>query len=434
MEDRGFLLEQSRHSLEQLIAGKADQEDPLSPLLAHSEEERAYVDTFNLFLQKYQEAMQFVNLLCNGQLEKELPMSNQLIGSVKQLQSELRHLVWQTQRLAAGDLNQQVYFLGDFSEAFNHLIASLQERKDLQEQVFKSEEHYKTLLRISPDGITLIDLNGVQQFVSEKGAKLFGFNTEELIGRDFSACIIPEHREKAMRYLLKEILQGDYTGAGEYQMIHKDGTYLWIEANAEVVRSENGEPEAIMLVYRDITRKKQLEQQSKEYTNLMALAARMDRMTGMLNRFEGLETLRLELQRNETIKSSLSISYVDMDGLKYVNDHLGHSEGDRMILALASGIQSCVRNTDYVSRLGGDEFLIIFPDCDLQKAEGVMARLQAYIDTLNHQGKVNMPLSFSYGIAVMDSGMSIPAEQLIRMADEQMYIQKRNKKDRAELS
>ena len=430
MGNLSLILEQFRQSIDLLAAGKANRIALVSPTLASSTEEQVFIDSFNNFLKKYQDAMSFVDEVCKGQLETEPPASNQLMPSFKQLHSQLRTLVWQTQRLAAGDLNQQVDFMGDFSTAFNTLIQVLRERHSLQEELFRSEEFFKTLVRISPDGITVIDLNGIQKFVSETGLKMFGFDESvELEGKKYIERVTPEYVEKAQQKI-GDLLEGKNNGVNEYQAVRKDGSLFWIEANAEVLRNPEGVPEAVMLVYRDISEKKLMEQQAQEYTRLMTHQAQTDRMTGLLNRAEGLTVLDRELKYCEQKQSSLSVCFIDIDGLKEVNDQYGHAEGDRMIMAMSSTIQASVRNTDHVCRIGGDEFLIIFPDCDLRKADRVMDRMQTSVNNINLEGKYIFSLSFSYGIVVANPETPIPAAQLVKQADEKMYVRKREKKAR----
>jgi diguanylate cyclase (GGDEF)-like protein/PAS domain S-box-containing protein len=430
MGNSSLILEQIRQNVELLLAGEANHISPLSPELTDSSEERAFISTFNIFLKKYQEAMNFVDDVCKGQLETEPPARNQLIASFKQLHSQLRTLVWQTQRLAAGDLNQQVDFMGDFSTAFNTLIQSLREKQALQEELFRSEEFYKALVHISPYGITVISLDGVQKFVSETGLKMFGFDElAELVGKKYIERITPESIEDSAQKIA-EVLSGKQSGVNEYQAVRKDGSLFWIEANAEVLRNPEGEPEGLMLVYRDISEKKILEQQAQEYTRLMTHQAQTDRMTGLLNRVEGLVVLDKELKRCEKNQTSLAVCYIDIDGLKTVNDHYGHMEGDRMIMTMASTFPTCVRNTDHVCRIGGDEFLIIFPECDLKIAELVVNRMKTSMDRQNAEGKYDFHLSFSHGIVVANPGENISADQLVMQSDEKMYIQKREKKIR----
>jgi diguanylate cyclase (GGDEF)-like protein/PAS domain S-box-containing protein len=428
MGNLSLILDQYRQNIELLIAGEANRVALVSPELADSSEEQAFITSFNLFLKKYQEVMTFVDEVCKGQLETEPPAKNQLMASFKQLHSQMRTLVWQTQRLAAGDLNQQVDFMGDFSIAFNTLIQALRERQSLQEELFRSEEFYKTLVHISPDGITVVDLNGIQTFVSETGLKMFGYeDPAELIGKKYFERIAPDYLEIAL-HKLGELKSGIYGGVNEYQAVRKDGSLFWVEANAEVLRNPEGIPEAVMLVYRDISEKKILEQKAQEYTRLMTHQAQTDRMTGLLNRAEGLAVLEMESKRCEQTLTSLAVCFIDIDELKNVNDQYGHGEGDRMIMAMASNIQASVRNTDHVCRMGGDEFLIIFPDCDMQKADRVVRRMQTGIDTINQAGKYVFPLSFSHGIVVSSPEAPIPATLLVAKADEEMYIHKREKK------
>ncbi len=427
MQNQEMLLSSCKQAIEYLVIGKAEQASPLPDSLACSKEEMEFITAFNQFLTKYQEGMGFVNQFCAGQVNVDPPVRNHLIGPMKQLQAQLRHLIWQTQQLAAGDLSQRVEFMGDFSDSFNTLIASLREKEILQEKLRKSEEFYRTILSISPDGITIVDMNGIQKFISPKGLKMFGFESdEELIGKNFIELVAPEYREKAI-YLIGELMLGHYTGVEQYQVTKKTGEVFWVEANAEVLRTPTGDLEAIMFIYRDTTQKKMLEQQLHEYSRMMEQQARTDRMTGLLNRTEGLEVLTTEVMRAARRNMPLTVSFVDLDNLKVINDRFGHAEGDKMILSLTSCLQKYTRGTDTVARMGGDEFLIIFPDCEAQQAQHVLQRIKTCTES---EDKLLTPFFFSYGLATLHPDRPITPDQLIHLADERMYIQKKEKKAR----
>ncbi|NLT94288.1 MAG: GGDEF domain-containing protein, partial [Clostridia bacterium] len=153
-----------------------------------------------------------------------------------------------------------------------------------------------------------------------------------------------------------------------------------------------------------------------------------DELTGVLNRraaFEILEKLLMLAKRNE---QPVSICFVDIDDLKLVNDTFGHSAGDELLSTFAAIIGESVRESDFICRLGGDEFLIILPDCSLEDAENLVGRIKERVEDINNQGLRDYRITFSYGLAFYDYHDDIDADGLLDTADKNMYINKENNK------
>jgi diguanylate cyclase (GGDEF)-like protein len=237
-----------------------------------------------------QEARDFITTLSLGKLDVAAPPRNHLIAPFKQLQASLRHLTWQTQQIAAGDLNQRVDFLGEFSVAFNTLIDALREKDEAEERV---------------------------------------------------------------RYLSHHDPLTDLYNRGYFE--------------EEMARTERG------------------------------------------RRFP------------------VSIMMADLDGLKKINDSLGHAVGDRLIRAAADVIRKSVRAEDVVARVGGDEFALILPETDVLTVEGVLARIRENEMEFNREC-IGYQVLISIGIATVEEGGSL--SDAMKKADERMYQDKFARKER----
>lgn len=399
--------------------------------LAQTPLEQEFINQLNEFVLTYQEETSYLHQLAAGNLSITPPRQHRHSLAARQIQAELTHLLWQLEQLAAGDLAQQVDFSGLFAGPIKKLSDNLRENQQLHAQVQRSEEFYKTLVRISPDGITVIDLQGNQILVSEKGARMFGYAIDELIGKSYMNVLTPLSQSIAMERI-GLMLKGVYTGIHRYEVIKKSGEHFWIEANAEVIRSTSGDPEAIMLVYRDVSWKVVLEKKMEEHSLLLEQQARSDRMTGTLNRMAGLELLTAEMVRAGENSLNLTVGFVDIDDLKKINDTYGHSEGDRIILALVDCIKKCIRTTDQIVRMGGDEFLLLFPECEPESVQTIVDRIEHCVKETNLQRKPDeVELSFSYGLAHLNPQNPIQPEDLIEQADQTMYRHKKGRKSQA---
>ncbi|WP_105616517.1 sensor domain-containing diguanylate cyclase [Vallitalea okinawensis] len=146
-----------------------------------------------------------------------------------------------------------------------------------------------------------------------------------------------------------------------------------------------------------------------------------DAMTNLLNRRAGLERLHATINDHK----HSAICFVDINGLKTVNDVLGHAKGDELIITFSKIMKKCIRQNDYISRLGGDEFLIVLPNTTLEQAESVWERIKQEYELINKEEKRKYILSASHGISYCNCDNDTYIDNLVNMADEKMYEEKR---------
>lgn len=155
-----------------------------------------------------------------------------------------------------------------------------------------------------------------------------------------------------------------------------------------------------------------------------------DVMTGVYNRRAGFEKLN-QLYKNMSKKDCvISICFLDINGLKEVNDALGHEAGDELILSVANGIKKSIRNNDFITRLGGDEFLIIFEGLNEKDAEEIWERIIHEYAIVNEKENRKYLISVSHGIETFRCDSNEYIDSIVNHADEKMYDEKRRiKKD-----
>jgi len=169
----------------------------------------------------------------------------------------------------------------------------------------------------------------------------------------------------------------------------------------------------------------------KAQTRALHEVARADFLTGVRNRRAFYEAGQDEVRRSRRYKRPLALGYVDLDNFKAVNDTLGHAEGDRLLIAVATVLRSHTRVTDVIARLGGDEFAILLPETDGAAAHHVLEKLRAaLVDAMQEK---QWQVTFSIGAIVAETA---PAsfEELLREADQLMYSVKKTGKDRLSLA
>ncbi len=166
-----------------------------------------------------------------------------------------------------------------------------------------------------------------------------------------------------------------------------------------------------------------IENLNRENKELQYYATR-DAMTGIFNRRFAFHLLRKEIHESKASNATLTVCFVDVNGLKYVNDTFGHREGDKLILNVSGILKSSIRKMDIVSRIGGDEFLIIFPKTTINEAEKVWNRIHKKIDKMNKNKDHSYDISLSHGFSEYKGDIPISIEKLIHHADEKMYKEK----------
>lgn len=154
--------------------------------------------------------------------------------------------------------------------------------------------------------------------------------------------------------------------------------------------------------------------------------ARVDMLTGLYNLRALTEYFNIEKNRSSRSKKKFSLAYIDLDNFKLINDKYGHAKGDNLLANIGRVIKSNIRQYDFPARIGGDEFIILFPETDSQQAEAVMTKLASCIkEILKEQYDI---LSFSAGVITV-SGYEYSFEEIIKAADNLMYTVKKNNKD-----
>jgi len=155
------------------------------------------------------------------------------------------------------------------------------------------------------------------------------------------------------------------------------------------------------------------------------LLARTDALTGVANRRAFFEAAELELERTRRHGRPLTLAYVDADDFKYVNDALGHAEGDALLMVVAQTLRGSTRAVDAVARLGGDEFGLLLPETDGPTAQALLGRLRATLgEAMTRHG---WRVGFSVGAATFVEP-AISVDQMMARADELMYEAKKTSK------
>ena len=153
-----------------------------------------------------------------------------------------------------------------------------------------------------------------------------------------------------------------------------------------------------------------------------------DKLTHAYNRGAGIDIMKERLPKDSKRKTGVSMNFIDVNGLKQVNDNLGHVAGDELIVTVAACIKKEIREDDMLVRMGGDEFLIALCGIDKRDSEAVWQRITARFDKINNEEQRPYTISVSHGIIEIDQWDNHDIDELIKKADERMYEEKKRMK------
>ena len=338
------------------------------------------------------------------------------------------------------------YFINAFrisKTCFGTIFIDITDRKRTEDAVRESEETYKTILMASPDDITIADLSGRIIIVSDAAHKIFGYAQGEGPGMSVMDFIAPADHERAHANILR-MFHENYPGPNEYLAIRKDGSIFDIEVNNALIRDRQGNPMRMVLIVRDITRRKKAEQQIQELLHQIEterdLAQRnslTDSLTGLPNRRFFDIALKAEFLRHKRYNTHLSLIMLDVDRFKRYNDHYGHLKGDECLRQIARALKATAeRAPDIVARYGGEEFVVILPDTGSQEAAVLARRIGESVRRLklvHAASDTSEFVTISLGItSTMDHVLNDGA-QLVAFADQALYQAKKNGRNKYEV-
>ena len=249
-----------------------------------------------------------------------------------------------------------------------------------------------------------------------QNARQYGHEADQLLStpRTWAGLLDPMDAARGHANI-KAMIAGDHLAdRQEFKILRPDGREVWFEGEAHAVRSEAGEVTAIEGMITDVTERHLANQK-------LATLARTDPLTNLANRTAFLERLRLEFARARRGRADFTVLYLDLDHFKDVNDTFGHEIGDDLLRRVANTLTDSVRETDLVSRFGGDEFAVLLEGgADIVEIEGIAAAIGKRIAIPLHIGGNAIHETASIGIVRYDPAIDGP-EQMLRKADLALY-------------
>jgi diguanylate cyclase (GGDEF)-like protein/PAS domain S-box-containing protein len=282
-----------------------------------------------------------------------------------------------------------------------------------------SEERFRMLATSSRDLMRIHDAAGRPTYVSPSVVPLLGYTVAEVLAAPPLSFGHPDDLER-MERALADVQRPHAPGSTlVYRLRAKDGTYRWFETHTNPIRDGAGALLRFYTTARDITERARLQEKLEK-------VAVTDELTGLLNRRGFLLIAGQEHKVAMRQQHGVAVAYLDLDGLKTINDRLGHEQGDHALRLFADVLRDVFRESDVVARLGGDEFAALAYDVDGAEVDRILARLEATLADATLVG--DYPLSSSVGVALCAPGQASSLDDLLAQADERMYEHKRARK------
>ncbi|MGO8922594.1 MAG: EAL domain-containing protein [Xanthobacteraceae bacterium] len=340
-------------------------------------------------------------------------LSGRIIGPLQQLQRDAL-------ALASGDLTHRTTVktddeVGNLAEAFNCMAASIERRQfELQE----SKNTLAAVIDASPVGIVCSDLERRIVLWNPAAEKLYGYSAAEAIGT--TVQIVPPEGQVESFEMYRRARNGETIRNEEVLRQRKDGSLVHVKVAAAPMYSPEGAIRGVAWAHQDVTERKKVQAQLERL-------AHFDPLTGLPNRLS-LQKVLGRLLAGEGSKRPISVALFDLDSFKDVNDTLGHSVGDQLLVEVGQRFIEATnaRANVQVFRLGGDEFVLVVPECGDPRViseivDAVLNRLARNFEINEHSVRVGG----SAGIAIApNDGTTV--DELLANADLALYQAKSN--------
>ncbi len=282
------------------------------------------------------------------------------------------------------------------------------------------------IVESSDDAILSTTLDGTILTWNGGAATLYGHSAEEAIGRSIGMLAVPGAGDE-LAGVLDVVRRGESLARFGTVSLRRDGSSLDVELTLSPVVDGGGHVVGASVIARDVTDRKQAQAQ-------IAHLAYHDHLTGLPNRELFYQHLELALARADRNRLGVAVLFVDLDSFKLVNDSFGHLVGDTLLRDFAARLRTVMRATDIVARQGGDEFLVLVPDLELDGGAGIEPNALAIVQSIETKVRSVLDAPFDVAGTPVHVGLSIGVsiypldardrDQLLRNADTAMYVGK----------
>lgn len=299
------------------------------------------------------------------------------------------------------------------------VAAELEARRRLMRNLRDAEALHRLIAERTGDVIMRVNIDGTLRSVSEAGARLWGYQPEELIGRSAYDLIHPEDEQTVFDARFQALSEPESTVAVECRVVSKDGGVIWVESHLCATFDRKGTPNGtVSLIRNNMARRRLIENLAREATT--------DPLTGLSNR----RAFDRALARNTDTGGKSYLALFDLDHFKRINDIHGHATGDRMLTLFATVLRGTVRAGDVVARLGGEEFAVLLRDVSLEQARVICERVRTRLAASEGRSTMGDIVQATVSVGLTQLHQDMPVDEAFRQADAALYSAKRDGRNR----
>lgn len=280
-----------------------------------------------------------------------------------------------------------------------------------------TDSFFRAVVDHSDDAIISKSLDGRVISWNRAAERLFGWSAVEVIGQPIS-CIFPAHRQHEEAVLTQRLLRRETVEHFETERLHRDGSLVEVSVTLSPIVDAGGAVVAISKIARDIGERVQAQR-------TVWLQAHFDPLTQLPNRRLLMEELDTALRRADEQHTESALLFIDLDRFKGINDSLGHAAGDALLVEVSTRIRECVRISDTVARMGGDEFVVLLAGLqEPAEAATIAQRINQRLaePVVLRRDVVQITCSIGYVVYPVDGRTT---SELFAHADMAMYESKR---------
>jgi diguanylate cyclase (GGDEF)-like protein/PAS domain S-box-containing protein len=278
-----------------------------------------------------------------------------------------------------------------------------------------AERRFRAVFEEAPIGMAVVDLDGKVRQANRALADITGYRRSELESTALHTITHPDDLDIGDEALAALADGHAEAQEAELRYLHSTGHPVWVSMQATLVRDADDEPDFLIVQVQDVTERRRFEDRLRHMAD-------HDPLTGLPNRRAFEAALEGQVEHVQRYGPAGALLVLDLDGFKYVNDTLGHSAGDELLVSVAAVLRERLRATDVLARLGGDEFAILLPQGGRDEAWTVA---QALVESIRNRadrlrGELAGRITASVGVALFTDA-EISSEEMFVNADLAMY-------------
>lgn len=321
------------------------------------------------------------------------------------------------------------HFEFDGGRYFLSVARNIQNRMALERDMQTRNHSLWFALNEAADGIWEWEIDTGHVFFSPQLKAMLGYGPDELLPEleSWSKNIHPDDREYTLQVLHDHLNGYRRIYEAQYRLRNRNGHFIWVHDRGKVCqRTQQGEPTHVVGMVQNITEHKQLQ-------NQLETLASHDVLTELPNRREGEKQAERILAQGKRDASSITVAVIDFDRFKRINDQYGHQKGDEVIVFGAKLLSQNLRESDFIYRWGGEEFVLLLPATDLASAPAVCDKLHDIFAEADWDQLGVPPVTLSIGLASYpEDGLEF--YDLLAKADKAVYAAKNSGRDQTVLA